>query len=152
MTEQPSAAPIQILLAEDNPGDVFLIREALREQGLDYELSVIEDGEEAVSFVYREGVYAGAARPDLILLDLNLPKCGGREIIQRIRETPELAKVPVVILSSSDWLKDRLDAAALGADRYIRKPSNLEEFMKIGAVLKELLSSTTRVPTTEESR
>src|SRR5438093_11784374 len=75
---QPPATPIQILLAEDNPGDVFLIREALREQGLEYELSVVEDGEEAVSCVCREGVYAGGARPDLMLLDLNRPKYGRR--------------------------------------------------------------------------
>ncbi len=100
MNAQPPATPIQILLAEDNPGDVFLIREALREQGLEYELSVVEDGE-------------------------------------------------VAILSSSDWPKDRLDTAALGANCYIQKPFSLEEFMEIGAVLKELLSSTTLVPTTE---
>ena len=149
MNAQPPATPIQILLAEDNPGDVFLIREALREQGLEYELSVVEDGEAAVSFVCREGAYAEAARPDLILLDLNLPKYGGREILRRVREIPELAHVPVAILSSSDWPKDRLDTAALGANCYIQKPFSLEEFMEIGAVLKELLSSTTLVPTTE---
>ena len=149
MNAQPPATPIQILLAEDNPGDVFLIREALREQGLEYELFVVEDGEEAVAFVCREGAYAGAARPDLILLDLNLPKYGGREILQKIREIPELANVPVAILSSSDWPKDKFDTAALGANCYIQKPFSLEEFMEIGAVLKELLSSTTMVPTTE---
>jgi two-component system, chemotaxis family, response regulator Rcp1 len=142
MNKLPSATLIQILLIEDNPGDVFLIQETLREHGLVYQLSVIEDGEEAVSFARREGQYARAVRPDLILLDLNLPKCNGREVLQSIQENPELTQVPLVIFTSSDSPQDRLAAAEPNVSCYIRKPSSLEEFMKIGGVLKELLSST----------
>ena len=142
MNEHPSATPIRILLIEDNPGDVFLIQEALREHGLMPQLSVIEDGEEAISFARRAGQYARAVRPDLILLDLNLPKCNGREVLQSIQENPELTQVPLVIFTSSDSPQDRLAAAEPNVSCYIRKPSSLEEFMKIGGVLKELLSST----------
>ncbi|HEV8716107.1 MAG TPA: response regulator [Candidatus Binatia bacterium] len=140
MNERPSATPIQVLLIEDNPGDVFLIQEALREHGLVPQLSVIADGEEAVSFARREG--QPAVRPDLILLDLNLPKCNGREVLQSIRGNPELARVPLVIFTSSDSPQDRLVAAEPNVSCYIRKPSNLEEFMQIGGVLKKLLLST----------
>lgn len=142
MNKPPSATLIQILLIEDNPGDVFLIQETLREHGLVYKLSVIEDGEEAISFARREGQYAKAVRPDLILLDLNLPKCNGREVLQSIQENPELAQVPLVIFTSSDSPQDRLAAAEPNVSCYLRKPSSLEELMQIGGVLKELLSST----------
>lgn len=145
MNEQSSATPIQILLIEDNPGDVFLIRETLREQGLMYQLSVIEDGERAISFIRREGQYVGAVRPDLILLDLNLPKHNGREVLQSIKENPEFAQVPVAVLTSSDSPQDRLAVAELNVSCYLRKSSSLEEFMKIGAVLEELLSSTVKL-------
>jgi CheY-like chemotaxis protein len=142
MNEHPPATLTQILLIEDNPGDVFLIQEALREHGLVSKFSIIEDGEEAVSFARREGRYTTAVRPDLILLDLNLPKCNGREVLQSIQKNPELTRVPLVIFTSSDSPQDRLAAAEPNVSCYIRKPSSLEEFMKIGGVLKELLSST----------
>ena len=142
MNEHPSATPFQILLIEDNPGDVFLIQETLREHGLAYKLSVIEDGEEAILFARQEGQYAKALQPDLILLDLNLPKCNGKEVLRSLQENPQLTHVPLVIFTSSDSPQDRLAAAEPNVSCYLRKPSSLEEFMKIGGVLKELLSST----------
>lgn len=139
MGERVPTVQLQIVVIEDNPADVFLIREALREQGLEFVLHVIEDGSEGVIFARREGQYARGTQPDLIVLDLNLPKHSGKEILKRLRESAELVQVPVAILTSSDSPQDRIEAFALGASRYIRKPSDLEEFMQVGAVLKELL-------------
>lgn len=127
-----------VLLVEDNPADVGLVRYALAEHGIRYELVVIRDGEQALQFI--EKVDAGSQPcPELIILDLNLPKTNGREVLQRMRESPVFEEVPVVILSSSDATKDKQETAALGASRYIRKPSNLDDFLKIGSVLKTLL-------------
>lgn len=131
---------LQIVVIEDNPADVFLIHEALKEQGLDFALHVIEDGSEGIIFARREGKYESGTQPDLIVLDLNLPKHSGKEILKRLRQSAELVQVPVAILTSSDSPQDRLEAFSLGANRYIRKPSDLEEFMQVGAVLKELLA------------
>lgn len=141
MPEHSPTTQIHILVIEDNPADVFLIQEALREHGLAYQLSVIEDGEEAITFARQKGQYTGAVRPDLILLDFNLPKRTGREILESIRENPAFAQVPVAIFTSSESPQDKQATAELKVSRYIRKPSNLEEFMKLGAVVKELLSS-----------
>jgi len=140
MNEHTPPVPLQIVVIEDNPADVLLIREALKEQGLEFILRVIEDGQEAVTFACREENLDRATLPDLIVLDLNLPKYSGKEILKCLRESTELAQAPVAILTSSDLPQDRLDAARLGANRYIRKPVTLEEFMQVGAILKELLA------------
>ncbi|MGH7963017.1 MAG: response regulator [Candidatus Binatia bacterium] len=139
MTEYLPATPLRIVVIEDNPADVFLIRESLKEQGVECELSIAEDGQEAIALVRREEAADGAERLDLIVLDLNLPKYSGKEILQSIRKSPALAQVPVAILTSSDSPQDRLETSNLGANRYIRKPSSLEEFMQVGALLKEML-------------
>jgi CheY-like chemotaxis protein len=122
-----------ILLGEDNPADVYLIRQALDEHGVKYELEVASHGGEMIDAIGR-----GAA-PDLIVLDLNLPRHDGLEILRLIRDEPSLDGVPVVILTSSDSPKDRAAASVLSADRYIRKPSNLDEFMAIGQTLRSIL-------------
>jgi two-component system, chemotaxis family, response regulator Rcp1 len=127
-----------IFLAEDNPGDVDLLRVALEEHSVDCELLVAADGEKALRFL--EDIGAGTLGcPALAILDLNLPKKTGREVLQRMRENPAWKSVPVVILSSSDSEKDRAETAELGASRYIRKPSSLDAFVQIGGVLKDLL-------------
>jgi CheY-like chemotaxis protein len=133
--------PIQIFLAEDNPADVYLIKQALKEYGVECNARVASDGKEALTQLRREGIYASMIRPDLILLDLNLPQHDGMEILQYIREDPWLASIPVVILTSSDSPRDRLRADQLGANRYIRKPSTLGEFLAIGAVFRDMLYS-----------
>lgn len=127
-------------MAEDNPADVFLIREALRHNGIECLVSTVENGEKAARFVRREGEFIGAPTPHLIVLDLNLPRLDGSEILEIIRATPELSRIPVVILTSSDAPKDRARAASLGANSYLRKPSNLDEFMSIGQEFKRLLA------------
>lgn len=131
----------EILLAEDNPADVYLIREALREHDVAFTLQVAEDGKDVLAFLSGESSTLPPGVPKLIILDLNLPRHDGIEILQRVRATTRLSGVPVVVLTSSDSPRDRLIATELGATRYLRKPSSLEQFLQLGAVFKELLSS-----------
>ena len=127
----------EILLAEDNPADVYLIREALREHSVDYTMRVASDGREVLHMLFCE------TRPlHLIILDLNLPRHDGIEILQRLRENAELAHIPVVVLTSSDSPRDRQIANQLGATCYLRKPSGLDQFLSLGATFKELLGQT----------
>jgi CheY-like chemotaxis protein len=131
---------VRILIVEDNRGDVLLVREALNEAALDFELTHIADGEQAFSVFERRGEYAHAALPDLVLLDLNLPKRDGWEVLDSIRSRAELARTPVVILSSSGNPDDRDRAAGIPDCIYIRKPSTLDEFLAIGKVIARFWS------------
>ena len=124
----------EILLAEDNSADVYLIREALRENGVDCPMRVVADGQQVLQVF-------SVAHPSLIILDLNLPRHDGIEVLRRLRETGGLRHVPVVVLTSSDSPRDRLAATELGVTRFLRKPSSLEQFLELGAVFKELLSA-----------
>jgi CheY-like chemotaxis protein len=128
-----------ILLIEDNPGDVLLVREALKEHEVTTPLFVITDGEKAVEFIEKLGKDGDGPCPALVLLDLNLPKRTGHDVLSRMREMKRCEHTPVVILSSSDAPADRRAAAAFNISRYIRKPSTLDEFMMIGAVIRQLL-------------
>ena len=121
--------PIEILLVEDNPGDVRLAEGALKEGKVRNRMSVAWDGEEAVRFLRREGEFASAPRPDLILLDLNLPRKDGREVLREIKEDPELMRIPVVILTISQDEQDILDTYNHHANCYIVKPVDFEPFM-----------------------
>jgi len=124
----------RILLGEDNPADVYLIRQALEENGVKYTLEVAAHGGEMIEAVSKRG-----NAPDLVVLDLNLPRHDGLEILKLIRDNQDYNGVPVVILTSSDSPRDRTAASLLGAACYIRKPSNLEEFMEIGRTIQSLL-------------
>jgi two-component system, chemotaxis family, response regulator Rcp1 len=132
----------EILLAEDNPADVYLIREALREHGVDCAMRVASDGADVLRIISSEQGQAEAKRLGLIILDLNLPRHDGTEILQRLRATAEFAHIPVVVLTSSDSPRDRLVANQLGATRYLRKPSSLEQFLSLGEIFKNLLEQT----------
>ena len=127
------------LLVEDNPADVFLIRQAILSHSLDLDLYVASDGDQAYEFIERADNDSESPCPELVLLDLNLPKRSGREVLERLRQSAEYSTVPVVVLTSSDLSDDRKKLSALGADRYFCKPSTYDEFLKIGAVIKELL-------------
>jgi two-component system, chemotaxis family, response regulator Rcp1 len=129
----------RIFVAEDNPADVDLLRRSLEEHGTAYQLDVASDGAEALRFVE---VFLESAIPDLILLDLNLPKHDGIEILKHVRRHQRLDSVPVIILTSSDSPKDRMSAVKLGITRYLRKASSLEEVMAIGAIINEVLAAT----------
>jgi len=132
----PRAA--RILLVEDNPADVFLLREALVSNHLESQLFVARDGEEGIRFI-NEVDEARAPCPDLIVIDLNLPRKSGFEVLARVRSSWSCAETPAVILSSSTAPSDRQRAASLGASTYIRKPSSLKEFLSIGESLKGFL-------------
>ena len=122
---------VEILLVEDNPGDVRLTMEALKEGKLLNHVSVAEDGVEALALLHQEGKYAGRPRPDLILLDLNLPKKDGREVLAEIKEDPELRHIPVVVLTTSTAQHDVLKTYDLHANCYINKPVDFEQFLQV---------------------
>jgi CheY-like chemotaxis protein len=126
-----AARVAEILLVEDNPGDMDLVREALKEKKLCNNLHVSRDGVEAMAFLRREGKFADAPRPDLILLDLNLPKKDGREVLAEIKADDELRRIPVVILTTSAQDHDILSAYDLSANCYVTKPVNLDQFLEV---------------------
>jgi chemotaxis family two-component system response regulator Rcp1 len=123
--------PVEFLLAEDNPGDVRLTKEALRESKISNNLNVVPDGVEAMAFLRREGKYFEAPRPDVILLDLNLPKKDGREVLAEVKADPNLRLIPVVIITSSEAEQDVLKTYELHANCYVTKPVDLEQFIKV---------------------
>jgi two-component system, chemotaxis family, response regulator Rcp1 len=123
--------PIEILLVEDNPGDVHLTREVFKEARMQNNLHVAMDGVEALSFLRREGTYAQAPRPDLILLDLNLPKKDGREVLAEIKQDESLKRIPVVALTTSRSEEDILKTYNLHVNCYIIKPVDFEQFMGV---------------------
>jgi DNA-binding response OmpR family regulator len=128
-----------ILLIEDNPADSGLVREALVENAVHCELILIINGEQAIDFI--DGLDSDQTPcPDLMILDLNLPKIPGRDVLRRMRTGTKCAQIPIVILSSSDNEKDQEEAASLGASRYIRKPYRLDEFLKLGSVFKSMIN------------
>jgi CheY-like chemotaxis protein len=132
---------LQILLAEDNPADVYLIREALKEHHIECNIVALADGREVLNALFPDG---DAWVPDLIILDLNLPRHDGSEILAKIRSSEAGSRVPVVILTSSDSPRDREAAIALGASAYVSKPSNLDEFLKLGSLFKEMVTGAKR--------
>ena len=123
--------PINILLVEDNPGDVRLTLEAFKDGKVHNKMSVVEDGMEAMAFLRREGKYIDAVRPDLILLDLNLPKKDGREVLAEIKQDQKLRSIPVVVLTTSDAESDIAKTYNLHANCYITKPVDLEQFIAV---------------------
>jgi chemotaxis family two-component system response regulator Rcp1 len=126
-----NVSAIEILLVEDNPGDVRLTLEAFNEGRMVNNLSVVEDGVQAMSYLRQEGPYAEAGRPDLILLDLNLPRKHGREVLTEIKDDPELKRIPVVVLTTSEAEQDVLESYDLHANCYITKPVDLEQFIQV---------------------
>lgn len=133
--------PIQVLLVEDNPGDAHLTREALDGSTLRMELSVVMDGVQAMAFLNRRGSFAKAPRPDLILLDLNLPKKDGRQVLTDIKSDPALSSIPVIILTSSDAEKDMTNSYALGASHYVIKPTDLRGLQGIAHSVEQFWRS-----------
>ena len=133
-------ARITILLAEDNPGDVFLVRRALEKHGLEVEVVVVEDGQSALRYIDRVDQDPAVVAPALALLDLNLPRANGNRILTRIRESPRCKSIPIIIVTSSDSPLDRDAAAKLGATGYFQKPGDLAGFMQLGQVVRDALN------------
>jgi CheY-like chemotaxis protein len=149
--EAPSALevpvrPIEILLVEDNPGDVRMTVEALKDCRVSNKLSVVEDGEQALSFLRKGDGYAKRARPDLILLDLNLPKKDGHEVLAEIKADPDLRKIPVVVLTTSENERDVRKAYDLNANCYITKPGGLEQFVSVMKSIQYFWSKVVQLP------
>ena len=140
---------IQVLLVEDNPGDVRLTKEALKEGKLLNQLTVVGDGVEALSFLRKEGIYADALQPELILLDLNLPKKDGREVLAEIKADPNLRRIPVVVLTTSSSEEDILKIYDLHANCYITKPVDLEQFMGVVKSIEDFWVSVVKLPSYE---
>jgi CheY-like chemotaxis protein len=130
---------VRILLVEDNDADVYLFRKALSDAELKYDLIVIEDGGRALAFIGDEGKYIGSPVPDLAIIDLSLPKNNGIQVVEAIRQAERFAHVPVVVVSSSARPPAHVNLEHLRVARYITKPPDLESFLQIGAVLKEIL-------------
>jgi CheY-like chemotaxis protein len=133
------SSPITILLAEDNPGDVFLVRRALEKHGLSVELVIVEDGQAALRYVERVDTDDSVFSPDLALLDLNLPRATGNRILKRIRQSQRCSGIPIIIITSSDSPLDRDAAAKLGATGYFQKPGDLAGFMQLGQIVRDAL-------------
>jgi len=131
MTDSTRAAPVEILLVEDNPGDVRLTKEALKEGKVYSNLHWAKDGVEALEFLRRQGKFAGVPRPDIILLDLNLPKKDGREVLSEIKNDENLKRIPVVILTTSKAEEDVLRSYQLHANCYVTKPVDLDKFINV---------------------
>ena len=142
---------LHILLAEDNFGDVLLVEQALTEHQVDHELHVVKDGDEALQFLDRMGEAGEPPCPDVLLLDLNLPKVEGPQVLQQFRKHPACAQTPVIVVTSSDAPRDRKRVEALGATAYFRKPSELSEFMTLGALVKELANGRANVAVSLQS-
>jgi CheY-like chemotaxis protein len=138
--------PIEILLVEDNAGDARLAREALREAKVRNNLTWLSDGEEALAFLRRQGKYSHAPRPDLILLDLNLPRKDGREVLTEIKSDDNFKRIPVVILTTSQAEEDILKAYHLNANCYIPKPVDLERFLTVVKTIEDFWLTIVKLP------
>src|SRR5579871_764365 len=139
--KRPSVVPAaRILVIEDNRSDVFLLDRALKKQDFRFELVHLLNGNEALAFIRRQGAYAGAAIPDLILVDLNLSKYTGEDILREVRNASHLGGIPVCVWSSSRSRRDEALLNRLGVSKFITKPSGLDQFMKIGKIIADLLA------------
>jgi CheY-like chemotaxis protein len=141
-----SSLPIEVLLVEDDPGDVLMTQEAFEEHKVRNRLTVVADGAEALAYLRREGAYADAIRPDLILLDLNLPRVDGREVLQVIKEDPDLRRIPVVVLTTSQADEDILRSYSLHANAYVTKPVDFDSFIAVVRQIDEFFVSVVKLP------
>jgi CheY-like chemotaxis protein len=146
MSSPQSARAIEILMVEDNPGDVRLTREALKDHKVWNQLHVVEDGVAALDFVYRRAAHEKAPRPDLILLDLNLPRKDGREVLAAIKGDPDLKTIPVVILTTSQAEEDVVRAYNLSANCYVTKPVDFEQFTRIVRAIEQFWLTVVTLP------
>jgi CheY-like chemotaxis protein len=143
---QDTGVMIQILLVEDDPGDVLITREAFAENKVRNTLDVVSDGEAAMAYLRRQGDFAAAPRPDLVLLDLNLPRRDGHEVLAEIKSDPDLARIPVVILTTSDAEEDILRSYNLHANAYVTKPVDFERFLTVVKQIDEFFVTVVRLP------
>lgn len=132
-------APLKILLAEDNSGDVFLVRRALQKHQIEFVITMIEDGEAAITYINAADSSGHQDPPDLVLLDLNLPRSSGTDVLKALKSSPSFQNAPVIVLTSSDSPRDREKALRLGAAHYFCKPTDLAGFMALGQVVARIM-------------
>lgn len=145
MTE-PDLRAIEVLLIEDDPGDVLMTREAFEDAKVANNLYVVSDGEDALSFLRREGEHVAAPRPDLVLLDLNLPRVDGREVLEQIKNDPELRSIPVVVLTTSEAEDDIVHSYSLHANAYVTKPVDFDRFHQVVRQIDDFFVSVVKLP------
>ena len=141
-----SVTPIEVLLVEDDPGDVLMTKEAFEEHKVGNRLNVVPDGVDALAYLRREGPYADAARPDLILLDLNLPRVDGREVLAEIKKDESLRSIPVVVLTTSQADEDILRSYQLHANAYVTKPVDFDQFIRVVRQIDNFFVSVVKLP------
>jgi CheY-like chemotaxis protein len=140
------ARPVEILLVEDNPGDVRLAEEALNDAKMANNLNVVSDGVDALEYLRRQGKHSDVARPDLILLDLNLPRKDGREVLEEVKADPDLRTIPVVVLTTSDAEVDIVRSYELHANAYVRKPVDFDAFIEVVRTIEDFWFSVVKLP------
>ena len=146
MPEQPPSQPIEILLVEDDPGDVLITQEAFTDYKIANRLTVVSNGEDAIAYLRKQGRFAGVATPDLVLLDLNLPRRDGREVLLDIKGDPDLRRIPVVILTTSEAEEDVIAAYDLHANAYVRKPVDFDQFVAAVRAIDDFFITVVRLP------
>jgi CheY-like chemotaxis protein len=146
MTPKAAGTPIEVLLVEDDPGDVLLIQEAFEFNKVHNNLNIARDGEQALAYLRREGEYADAPRPDLVLLDLNLPRKDGREVLQEVKTDDDLRTIPIVVLTTSEAEEDVLRSYQLHANAYVTKPVDFDRFVSIVRQIDDFFVSVVRLP------
>lgn len=144
MNDRPR--PIEVLLVEDDPGDILLTKEAFEDNKVRNNLHVVSDGEEAIAFLRRQGPYAQAPRPDLVLLDLNLPRKDGREVLQEVKADPELRSIPIVVLTTSEADEDIVRSYRLHANAYVTKPVDFEQFIQVVRQIDDFFVTVVKLP------
>lgn len=137
---------LDILLVEDNPGDIRLTQEALRETRMPSTLHVAKNGVAAMDFLRRRGEYSDAPRPDLVLLDLNLPRLSGREVLKQMKDDPHLRRIPVIVLSTSEAQRDVTESYDLHANCYINKPVDFEQFLRVISMIEQFWFGLVKLP------
>ena len=138
--------PIEVLLVEDDPGDVLMTREAFEENKVANRLTVVSDGASAMAYLRKEGEHADAATPDLVLLDLNLPRMDGREVLAAMKSDPELRRIPVVVLTTSEAEEDVLRSYSLHANAYVTKPVDFQRFISVVRQIDDFFLTVVRLP------
>lgn len=146
MTAEADGTLIEVLLVEDDPGDVLMTQEAFEEHKLRNRLTVVPDGDEALAYLRRQGRYADAVTPDLILLDLNLPRRDGREVLAEIKNDEQLGRIPVVVLTTSQAAEDVQRSYELHANAYVTKPVDFDRFISVVRQIDEFFVSVVRLP------
>ena len=146
MSEPSPSQPIEILLVEDDPGDVLMTQEAFNDYKIANRLTVISNGEDAIAYLRKQGRFAGVTTPDLVLLDLNLPRRDGREVLLDIKGDPRLRRIPVVILTTSEAEADVIAAYDLHANAYVRKPVDFDQFVAAVRAIDDFFITVVRLP------